>query len=223
MRTWTLGVSIAFHLCVITGVVVAPLFATGELPEPRRAAPEYILVKASLPPEPAPIRRDRAASPSTLTAPLTPPELRPEAPTTPIEPGPAFPDVDSPVGAGNGMVPGSVAAGGDPLPPPPPPPPAAPRQPLRVGGLIRAPQKIRDVAPRYPTIAQSAGVEGLVILEAVIGEDGSVQNVRVLRGKPLLDDAAANAVRQWRFTPTLLNGQPVPIVMTVTVSFTLNR
>lgn len=223
MRAWTLGVSIAFHLCVISGVVVAPLFATGELPEPRRAAPEYILVKASLPPEPAPMRRNTTASPSTLAAPLTPTELRPEPPTPPNESGPVFPDVDSPAGVGNGIVPGSVVAGGDPVPPPPPPPPAAPKEPLRVGGLIRAPEKIRDVAPRYPAIAQSAGVEGLVILEAVIGENGSVQNVRVLRGKPLLDEAAADAVRQWRFTPTLLNGQPVPIVMTVTVSFTLNR
>jgi protein TonB len=65
-------------------------------------------------------------------------------------------------------------------------------------------------------------VQGVVILEAVIGEDGTVQNVRVLRSKPLLDDAAVEAVRQWRFTPTLLNGQPVPVVMTVTVAFTLN-
>jgi protein TonB len=64
-------------------------------------------------------------------------------------------------------------------------------------------------------------VEGVVILEAVISEDGSVQDVRVLRSKALLDDAAVEAVRQWRFTPTLLGGQPVPVVMTVTVSFTL--
>ena len=108
------------------------------------------------------------------------------------------------------------------------PPEPAPLTPPELGpettpGFIGTPQKIRDVAPRYPAIAQSAGVEGLVILEAVIGEDGSVPNVRVLRGKPLLDEAAADGVRQWRFTPALLNGQPVPIVMTITASFTLNR
>jgi len=79
------------------------------------------------------------------------------------------------------------------------------------------------VAPRYPAIAQASRVEGVVILEAVIAEDGSVQDVRVLRSKPLLDDAAMEAVRQWRFTPTLLGGQPVPVVMTITVSFTLNK
>jgi protein TonB len=79
------------------------------------------------------------------------------------------------------------------------------------------------MAPRYPAIAQASRVEGVVILEAVIAEDGSVQDVRVLRSRPLLDDAAVEAVRQWRFTPTLLGGQPVPVVMTVTVSFTLNK
>ena len=79
------------------------------------------------------------------------------------------------------------------------------------------------MAPRYPAIAQASRVEGVVILEAVIAEDGSVQDVRVLRSKPLLDDAAMEAVRQWRFTPTLLGGQPVPVVMTITVSFTLNK
>jgi len=64
-------------------------------------------------------------------------------------------------------------------------------------------------------------VEGVVILEAVIGEDGSVRDVRLLRSVPLLDGAAMDAIRQWRFSPTLLNGQPVPVVMTITVAFKL--
>jgi len=65
-------------------------------------------------------------------------------------------------------------------------------------------------------------VQGFVILEAVISEDGAVRSLRVLRSQPLLDAAAVEAVRQWRFTPTLLNGQPVPVVMTVTVNFRLD-
>jgi protein TonB len=124
---------------------------------------------------------------------------------------------------GNGGVAQSDAQADDPPPPPPSPPVPAPRpEPVRVGGAIRPPQKIHDVAPRYPVIAQQSRVAGLVILEAVISEDGAVQSVRVLRSQPLLDSAAVEAVRQWRFTSTLLNGQPVPVVMTVTVNFRLD-
>ena len=80
---------------------------------------------------------------------------------------------------------------------------------------------MRHVPPVYPAIAQQARVEGIVIIEAIIGADGRVQQARVLRSKPLLDEAALDAVRQWVFTPTLLNGVPVPVIMTVTVNFTL--
>jgi periplasmic protein TonB len=93
---------------------------------------------------------------------------------------------------------------------------------VRVGGSIRQPQKIHHVAPVYPEIARSARVSGIVILEALLAEDGTVRDVRVLRSVPLLDAAAVAAVREWRFTPTLLNGTPVPVVMTVTVAFNLN-
>jgi protein TonB len=78
------------------------------------------------------------------------------------------------------------------------------------------------VRPQYPPIAQSARVQGVVIIEATIGPDGTVQDARVLRSIPLLDGAALDAVKRWEFTPTLLNGQPVPVIMTVTVQFTLS-
>jgi len=94
--------------------------------------------------------------------------------------------------------------------------------PLRVGGDLRAPRKTRHANPVYPSIAQSARVQGIVIAEVVIGADGRVQNVRVLRSIPLLDQAAVEAVRQWEFEPTLLNGVAVPVIMTVTVQFTLS-
>jgi protein TonB len=93
--------------------------------------------------------------------------------------------------------------------------------PVRVGGAIRQPAKTRHVNPEYPPIAQSSRVQGVVILEAVIGDDGRIVDTRVLRSIPLLDQAALDAVRQWEFTPTMLNGQPVPVIMTVTVQFTL--
>jgi TonB family protein len=100
---------------------------------------------------------------------------------------------------------------------------AQPLQPVRVGGNILPPKKTKDVRPAYPAIAQSARVQGVVILEAIIGVDGRVQDAKVLRSIPLLDAAAIEAVRQWEFTPTTLNGLPVPVIMTVTVNFMLDE
>jgi protein TonB len=112
-------------------------------------------------------------------------------------------------------------AGAIPPTPPPPPPPGWPANAVRVGGNMKQPVKTKHVAPVYPPIAQSANVQGVVILETVIGVDGKVQDARILRSIPLLDQAAMDAVKQWEFTPTLLNGTPVPVIMTVTVQFSL--
>jgi len=124
-------------------------------------------------------------------------------------------------GGVEGGVPGGVVGGvvgGLPEAPPPPPPPQAP---VRVGGAIKQPSKVKNVNPVYPPIAQSARVSGVVIVEATIGPDGHVKDAKILRSIPLLDQAALDAVKQWVFTPTLLNGVPVPVIMTVTVNFTL--
>ncbi len=96
----------------------------------------------------------------------------------------------------------------------------AKRAPVRVGGRIKAPTKIKDVKPVYPAIAQSARVAGVVTIEATIGFDGKVVDAKVVRSSPLLDQAALDAVRQWEYTPTLLNGVPVSVLVTVTVNFT---
>jgi TonB family protein len=79
------------------------------------------------------------------------------------------------------------------------------------------------IQPVYPSLALAARKEGTVILQAIIDENGGVREVKVLRSIPLLDAAAVHAVSQWKFTPTTLNGTTVPVVMTVTVSFTLQR
>ena len=92
--------------------------------------------------------------------------------------------------------------------------------PLRVGGRIQAPKKIKDVKPVYPATAQSARVAGAVTIEMTIGPDGKVIDAKVVRSIPLLDQAALDAVRQWEYTPTLLNGVPVPVLVTVTLNFT---
>ena len=113
------------------------------------------------------------------------------------------------------------------MPPPPPPPspsylsPVDGVMPVRVGGDVRTPIKIKDVRPVYPPEAQAARMGGMVIIEAVIDATGVVRHARVLRSLPILDDAALDAVRQWQFTPTVIEGVPRPVVMTVTVNFTL--
>jgi protein TonB len=93
--------------------------------------------------------------------------------------------------------------------------------PVRLHSGIREPVKLANVDPVYPVLAQSARVQGVVILEAVVDASGRVESVHVLRSIALLDQAAVAAVRQWRYSPTLLNGSPVPVIMTITVNFKL--
>jgi TonB family protein len=94
-----------------------------------------------------------------------------------------------------------------------------PTAPVRVGSRIIQPTKIVDVKPVMPPEAVQAGIRGVVILEVTLGVDGRVTDAKVLRSIPVLDQAALDAVRQWRYEPTLLDGRPVPIIVTVTVPF----
>jgi len=116
---------------------------------------------------------------------------------------------------------------------PPPPntefdfgPPQLPPEPLRVGGDVSPPVKIKDVHPEYPELARKARIEGIVILEAIIDENGNVVKARILRspGKAFgFDDAALEAVKQWKFKPGLQNGVPVPVIYALTVQFKLTK
>lgn len=206
-------VTIASWLLVSGAFVTNSLIATDVLPTPPRA--EIVVIVAAppevppLPPTREVLKRAEAPAVDTKAFPTEPPTgFHPEPPEKPRGDGPYKEIV-----GGTGDF--------DWNPPPPPPPPPVPQAPVRVGGSVRAPQKIYDVRPAYSAIAQSARVQGIVIIEATIGPDGAVADARVLRSVPLLDEAALSAVRQWRYTPTLLNGMPVPVVMTVTVQFAL--
>ena len=95
--------------------------------------------------------------------------------------------------------------------------------PVRIGGEIKPPVKLHDVRPVYPEDAKAAGIQGVVIIQATIDTAGNVHDARVLRSIPGLDEAALEAVRQWQFAPTDLNGVPVPVIMTVTVNFALQQ
>jgi len=210
MRTATLMMSIFAHVIATCALIIAPLYATDTLPEPRSAT-EFIRVIPLATPTPPPVKLDRTPRviANTDAAPIEAPDgIRAEEPVEPVNDAL---EISGAIVFGSSDVPIAELL----------PPPSSPPQPVRVGGEIRPPQRVTDVTPIYPQIARAARVEGIVILEAVIAEDGAVRDVRVLRSLPLLDAAAIDAVRQWRFTPTLLNGQPVPVVMTVTVAFKL--
>jgi protein TonB len=96
------------------------------------------------------------------------------------------------------------------------------RMPTKVGGKITPPRKTRDVRPEYPEALRQASVQGQVMLEGVIGRSGCITSLRVIRGvDPPMDFAALRAASGWRFTPTLLDGRAVPVIMTITVNFSL--
>jgi protein TonB len=108
--------------------------------------------------------------------------------------------------------------------PAPPPPLEEEEQPIRVGGPVSEPRRIFYVEPKYPEVARRAGISGTVILEVVVGKDGAVKDVQVLRAAPMgLTEAAVEAVRLWRYQPSTLNGKAVEVVLTVTVRYSLLR
>jgi protein TonB len=196
-RSFTLF-SILVHAIVITAALIAQVLAIGKLPTPHQPvlyeAASVIPIDVQLPrPRVGPAA---AQNDSINVAPI-------EAPLGVIaetghEPGTSAP----------GLIPG--VEGGSPsniegvgIAAAVPPPPSEPTAPIRLHSGMQAPVKTTDVAPVYPVIAKNAHVQGVVILEAVLNAQGGVESVRVLRSIPLLDQAAVDAVQQWRFTPAL--------------------
>ena len=97
------------------------------------------------------------------------------------------------------------------------------KNPVQVGGSVRPPRRTREVRPEYPVQAKRMGIEGEVILEATINEQGRVVESRALSGHPLLVAAAIQAVSKWRYAPTILNGTPWPVLLKVRVTFSLSN
>jgi periplasmic protein TonB len=217
-RVSALPVSVAVHVAVLLAIVVIPLLASDVLPLVRGADIAWTpIVLPTVPPAlPQPAVHRQAALPAADAPPVEPPTgIGRERMIVATEP----PDTAAP--GPRGVVDGTEVPGGisTVVPDAPPPPRAA--APVRVSTLLRPPVRLREVSPVYPEAARMARVEGVVIIEAIISPTGEVVDARVLRSRPLLDEAALVAVRQWRYTPSLLNGVPVPVVMTVTVNFTL--
>jgi periplasmic protein TonB len=213
-KSWiSIGIAMVVEVAAIAVLVIAPLMVVGFIPRPPSMLAFTTVAPPPSPPPPPP------ASSAPRHTPVHELDMRaPIAPPAAITPEPET----IPAGFEHAIDGGTII--GDALTiETPPPPPAVPNFPRRVGGVIKQPQKIRDVPPVYPPLALAAHIEGMVVIEAVIGPDGMVKNATLLRSIALLDQAALDAVRQWQFTPTLLNGQPVPVIMTVTVRFALQK
>jgi periplasmic protein TonB len=214
-----LPVSVAAHVAVIAAVFTAPLLGDIDFPPPNRPL-NFAYTSIVLPPPPPvtlkPLAPQHTQSASPAKAPLdAPTEIKPES-LTELSPG-IEPAIDGDAMGTPLGIDGSIGPPVAPLPPPP-----VERKPIPVGGQIQPPRRLVTIAPVYPTFAQQARVQGEVTIEAVIGEDGKVRNAKVIQGKHLLNEAALAAVRQWVFTPTRLNGEPIAVIMTVTVVFSLN-
>ena len=186
---YVLPLSILAHTVAIAVAIIIPLMAADILPTPPSM---MAFVSAAPPPPPPPPPPPQAAPPPKVEVQVNPGAAPIEAPSeiraeTGLDTG--FEKASVVGGVEGGMI-GGIVGGLEP-PPPPPPPPVAP---VRVGGNIKPPTQIKRVNPVYPPIAQSARVQGVVIIEAVIGPGGQIQDARILRSIPLLDQAALDAV-----------------------------
>ena len=226
-------VAAATHTVVLVLVVGTSLLnVTNTLP----AVPTMMAFAASAPaplpppPPPPPSAKPVATQPVAPTpkpgafaAPIeAPSSVRPEPPTTVAD------ALGGVVGGVEGGVPGGVVGGivgglvSVAPPPPSPPPPPTSRTPVRIGGQILAPALVNRVEPTYPALAVAAQVTGIVILEAVVDTEGCVESVKVLRPVNLvLDHASVEALKQWRYSPLILNGVPTSFVLTVTFNFSV--
>jgi protein TonB len=224
MRAVMLPISIGVHVLAAIALLIVPLAAEVEWPTPAPLHSLVLTTVAPVPPDVVALVPPRNAAP--VNSSVAPSKLESVLSSTPDAPA-----VDA--AADSGGAPGPAAPVdphlptgiGTPVNPPAPAQPEArvtPQLPLRIGQGVREPRKILDVPPVYPDIALRARIEGVVILEAVINERGTVERVKVLRSVPLLDAAAVEAVSRWRYTPTLLNGTPVSVLMSITVNFTLH-
>jgi protein TonB len=232
-RPFTMVLAGIVHVVTIGALIVIPLLQTQALPLalvsntslllPSLAAPkpvgELVVVQPHAD-KPVP------STPEALTTPVAIPDkilIVAEAPVP--NPG-MLPFVG---GTGPGIVGPNVGLHDGALelalpvppvaPPPPPPPPQRKVNVVRTGGIVEPPKLIHRVDPVYPDTARRARVQGVVVMEAVISTDGSVDRLRVISGHLLLNQAALDAVKQWKYKPTLLNGDPVEVIMTITVTF----
>ncbi|MGB7186516.1 MAG: energy transducer TonB [Candidatus Acidiferrales bacterium] len=221
-KVWSVWLSALIQATILGVLILIPLIYTSALP---KALLTSFLVAPQPPPPPPPpptvvhVKIQPKLFTNKFVAPTVIPKKIEKIVQTPQ------PDVGM-VGGVVGGVPGGSAdgvlggiIGGAPGGLPPPPKPTAP---MRIGGNVMAAKALFDPYPPYPQIAKMAHVSGTVVLHAIIAENGTIQELQVLSGPTLLRQAALEAVRQWRYQPTTLNGQAVKVDTTIQVIFDLD-
>jgi len=237
-RPWTFTVSLLTQALLLALAALASVAFGPELGIQQWTA---VLLEPPRPPAAAPPPREQPAvqvvQPETFQTELVQPKRIPDevaviveerAPTV-IATGPFVPGATGDADGVPGGVIDSIVGSLPGVAPPPPPPPAVEKKPepdtpkaVQVGGDVQAAKLIRKVAPVYPPLARQARIQGVVSLRAVIAEDGSIKQLQLLNGHPLLTEAAIQAVRQWLYRPTLLNNRPVQVITQIEVRFKLN-
>jgi len=216
---WTIVGSALVHAVVLAFLLVIPILsALDDFVLRADDSMTFVMPSATLPPSPPPPRAE--TTPALNVSSDVAPVVAPDRITTPPASSGSGPGVSDGVpgiswAIGTGLP--SLNSATVTLAPPPP----VPVIPVRPGGDLKFPARTAYVAPIYPPLAKTIKQEGAVILEATIDEAGLVRDIRVLRSQSLFDQAAIDAVRQWRYAPTRLNGVAVPVLLTVTVLFTL--
>jgi periplasmic protein TonB len=233
-RTWMdFVVSVLGHSLVVAVLILLPLYFTQAINMPQFQ--KTLLVAPPPPPPPPPPPAAVEVMPRVpksfftkgqLFAPKFIPkkvaEINEEAPP-PAASGAVGGVLGGVPGGQLGGVLGGILGGSGHAPAPPPPTPVAHKGPYRVGGKVQAPRLIHQVQPEYPPLARQARIQGDVIIDSVIDTQGRVTQMKVVSGSPLLVESAIQALGQWRYQPTLLNGQPVAVDMLVTLHFTLGQ
>ena len=239
-RSWTVLVAFGGQVVVIGLLLAIPMFFIESLPLTQFSS--VLLAPPPPPPPPpppAPPAQARVAR-ATQTTPrkfdmrrlIAPKTIPREVATVKDLQELPPPSADGVVGGVPGGVPGGIIGGvigGIPsaAPPPPPPPKIEPPKPtppsrIRIGGNVEAARLIHEVQPQFPLLASEARIGGTVRLTAIIGRDGTVQDLSLVSGQPLLVKAAMDAVKQWVYKPTYLNGTPVEVVTEVDVNFRMS-
>jgi periplasmic protein TonB len=221
---WTTAVSFLCQSIAISALLLLSLLYTESLP-----SQHWINVLQAPPPPPAaaplrPVTSSAAMRISSSTDALTVPSEIPTHVAMIHDEAPATSDTVGVVGSIPNGVPNGISVSLlDAMKPTAPPPPRPALQKLRVSSGVAQGMLIQQVKPQYPAPARTARVEGRVLLQAVIGKDGSVQNLHVISGHPLLVGAAIDAVKQWRYKPYYLNAEPVEVETQIVVNFVLTQ